>query len=105
MVQGLRYIDAALPWSARPKETILLRYQEAVPPRVDVSRILGAQLGVNVRDVRPDGVIRDDLVAGFPHAWRDRPRPHITVIRRARAVSAISASDWTVCLSHFGQLV
>jgi ADP-heptose:LPS heptosyltransferase len=87
LVRGLPYIDEVLPWSVRPKDTILLRYEEVIPPRAHIARILGDQLGVNVRDVCPDCVIQDNLVAGFQHAWRDWPRPYITVNRRA--------GDWT----------
>jgi hypothetical protein len=48
---------------------------------------LGDGLGVRLTDVRPDCTIDRAVVERFHRAWRELPRPHITVNRHA--------SSWT----------
>ena len=87
LVRGLPYIDEVLAFNERPKDVILLQYEDAIPPRVHIAKIMGDNLGVNVSNVRPDCVIDLGLVKMFRESWRSLPRPHIVVQRRA--------SQWT----------
>jgi len=85
LVEGLPFIDGARPWSERPDDFVWLNYERSLPPRRHVARIIGDQLGVPVRDVRPSYSVRQDLVERFRREWSGRPRPVIAVNRRAGA--------------------
>ena len=82
LVRGLPYVDLALPYAERPSGAIYLQYEDAIPPRVHFAKIIGDNLGLDVKDVRPDCVIDPKLVAFFRKSWRQLPRPHIIVQRR-----------------------
>jgi ADP-heptose:LPS heptosyltransferase/glycosyltransferase involved in cell wall biosynthesis len=83
VVAGLPYIDEVHPTSAAPSAAIHLSYEEFIPPYAHIASVFGHSLGIDVTDVRPDCVIRPDLVGQFQEAWKTFPRPHITVNRRA----------------------
>lgn len=83
LVRGLPYIDQVLQFAERPSDAIYLRYEDAIPPRAHFAKIIGDNLGLDVRDVRPDCVIDRKLVAAFRALWQRLPRPHIIVQRRA----------------------
>jgi ADP-heptose:LPS heptosyltransferase len=83
LVCGLPYLDEVVPWTETPPGTIWLGYEDAIPPRVHLARIIGDVLGVAVTDVRPDCVVRPDLVEQYRAAWGDGP--NIVVLRRAGA--------------------
>jgi ADP-heptose:LPS heptosyltransferase len=87
LVRGLPYIDAVLPAASAPFGVVFPEYQSAIPSETHLSRLLGESLGVRVADIRPDCVVDRDLVVRFREMWRQLPRPHIVVNRRA--------SDWT----------
>jgi ADP-heptose:LPS heptosyltransferase len=87
LVRGLLYIDEVLPSEAAPENLLLLRYESVTPPRAHLARIIGDCLGLSVRDVRPDCAIDRALVERFRAAWRELPRPHLVISRRA--------SSWT----------
>ena len=87
LVRGLPYIDEVLPYKDMPKGFIPLQYEDAIPPRAHLARVIGDNLGLNVRDVRPDCVIDFETVKRFRESWHSLPRPHIVVQRRA--------SQWT----------
>jgi hypothetical protein len=83
LVRGLPYIDEVLPYHARPPDVINLRYEDAIPPRTHLAQIMGDNLGISIQDVRPDCVIRAELVERFQEVWRKLPRPHVIVQRRS----------------------
>jgi ADP-heptose:LPS heptosyltransferase len=83
LVRGLPYIDEILAYDERPKNVINLKYEDAIPPRAHIAKIMGDSLGINVRNVRPNCVIDRGLVEGFRNSWRSLPRPYIVVQRRA----------------------
>ena len=87
LVRGLPYIDEVLPYKDMPKGFIPLQYEDAIPLRAHFARVIGDNLGLNVRDVRPDCVIDFEIVKRFRELWHSLPRPHIVVQRRA--------SQWT----------
>jgi ADP-heptose:LPS heptosyltransferase len=58
-------------------------YEDELPPRGHLARIIGRRLGVRVKDVRPDCHIDETLVGQFRSCWQDLPRPHVLVQRRA----------------------
>jgi hypothetical protein len=74
LVRGLPYIDEVLAYGERPNEAIILQYEDAMPPRAHLARIIGDNLGLDVRSVRPDCVIDPELVECFRRSWRSRPR-------------------------------
>jgi hypothetical protein len=92
LVRGLHYIDEVLPFGTQPKDAIYLRYEDAMPPRVHLAEIIGDNLGLKVRSVRPDCVIDLGLVRRFRESWRLIPRPHIVVQRQASPWSP--NKDW-----------
>jgi ADP-heptose:LPS heptosyltransferase len=62
-------------------------YEDLIPPRRHIAKIFGDCLGVRVTDVRPDCIVRSELVDAFTEQWRGLPRPHIVVNR--------NSSPWT----------
>jgi len=89
LVRGLPYIDEAIPTEAAPCNATALEYESHVPPppHLHLSKIIGGGLGVRVTDVLPDCTVDPALVERFCNAWRELPRPHITV--------NCHASSWT----------
>lgn len=90
LVRGLPYIDEIFPGDSRPRNTIWMLYEtkwtlyeEINKPRRHLAKIMGARIGARVNDVRPDCIVDEKLVAQFRSAWRDLPRPHIIIQRRA----------------------
>ncbi|MBV8900352.1 MAG: glycosyltransferase family 9 protein, partial [Verrucomicrobia bacterium] len=83
LVDGLPYIDQVLPYKETPPGALYLAYEDAVPPEVHLSRILGDKLGLNVIDTRPDCVVRDDLADGYRQLFAPLPRPRVVFLRRA----------------------
>lgn len=86
-LRGLPYIDEVLPTSSAPPGAVHLKYEHVIPPRAHLARILGDNLGLRAADVRPDCAIDPALVERFREEWRELPRPHIVISRRA--------SNWT----------
>lgn len=82
-VEGLPFIDGILPWAERPGAFYSLRYEESLPPRRHIARILGDQLGVAVTDIRPSCAVREELVGRFRREWSGLPRPLVIVNRHA----------------------
>jgi ADP-heptose:LPS heptosyltransferase len=87
LVRGLPYIDEVLAPDDRPKEVINLQYEDVIPPRAHLAKVIGDNLGLNVRNVRPDCMIEPGVVQRFRESWRILSRPHIVVQRLA--------SSWT----------
>ena len=83
LVDGLSYIDEVIYLDSSPPGVIRLTYENIIPPRRHIAEIFGDCLGVRVSDVRPDCVVRPELKESFIASWRDRPRPHIVINRRA----------------------
>ncbi len=103
VVAGLPYVDQAAALSAAPADTTYVGYGVTVPPYSHISQVIGNTLGVRVHDhdVRPDCIIRTELVQRFQEAWRDLPRPHILVSRRAS--SWTPNKDWPD--AHWAELI
>jgi ADP-heptose:LPS heptosyltransferase len=85
LVNGLPYIDEVLPYDARPARVIFMSYEEAIPPEVHLSRIIGDSVGLKVTDTRPDCIIHPDLVERYTESFAHLPSPRIVFLRRASA--------------------
>jgi ADP-heptose:LPS heptosyltransferase len=83
VVRGLWYLDEISPADKRPPRSMWLGYEDEVPQRCHLARIIGRRLGVRVQDVRPDCYVDESLVEQFRSTWRGLPQPHILVQRRA----------------------
>ena len=82
LVRGLWYLDEISPADKRPRRSMWMGYQDELPPRDHLVRIMGKRIGVHVRDVRPDCYIDMTFLDQFRSTWRDLPRPHVLVQRR-----------------------
>ena len=87
LVNGLPYIDEVLPYDHKPAAALYLSYEEAVPPEVHLSRIIGDTVGLEVTDTHPDCVTRSDLVENYRQSFAHLPRPRIVFLR--------GSSSWT----------
>ena len=83
LVRGLPYIDEIHTYEDRPKDTIILGYEDVIPPRAHLAKIMGDNLGLKVNNVRPDCNIDANIVRRFQDSWRLLPRPYIVVQKRA----------------------
>jgi ADP-heptose:LPS heptosyltransferase len=83
LVQGLPYIDEVSVETNCPPQAIWMSYEGGIPPATHLAEIIGERIGIRVKDVRPDCAVAKDLVEKFKGEWRDMPRPHIVVQRRA----------------------
>lgn len=83
LVEGLPFIDRAVAGEDPTASAQWLNYEWSLPPRRHLARIMGDQLGVRVRDVRPSVAVRPDLVERFRREWAGLPRPVVIVVRRA----------------------
>lgn len=83
LVRGLPYIDEVSPFASNPPEAIWMSYEGGIPPAKHLAELMGMRIGIRVKDVRPDCAVAKDLVEKFKGEWRDLPRPHIMVQRRA----------------------
>lgn len=83
LVTGLPYIDEVLPYVRPPAGTIFMCYEDAIPPEVHLSRIIGDRFGLKVTDTHPDCVTREDLVENYRRSFERLPRPRIILLRRA----------------------
>lgn len=87
LVNGLPYIDEVLPYDQKPAGALYMSYEEAVPPEVHLSRIIGDTVGLEVTDTHPDCITRADLVEAYRHSFAHLPQPRIVFLRRS--------SPWT----------
>ena len=85
LVDGLPFIDHIRPMGEEPLDAIKLSYEQSIPPRRHITRILGDRLGLAVRDVRPSCMVRPELVERFQRDWSGLPRPLIVITRAAGA--------------------
>ena len=92
LVEGLPFIDRVRPMAEQPEGYIWLNYEFSLPPHRHLARIIGDQVGVDVRDVRPSCAVRPDLVERFRSEWSDLPRPHVAITRRANSYTP--NKDW-----------
>jgi ADP-heptose:LPS heptosyltransferase len=83
VLRGLSYVDEVLPYDGSPSQKIYPQYEDAIPPRAHLAKVIGDSLGVTVRDVRPDCIISMKLVEQFLNAWRSLPRPRVIIARRS----------------------
>jgi ADP-heptose:LPS heptosyltransferase len=87
LVRGLWYLDKVDHADHRPATAIHLHYEDVKFPKNHLAKLMGQEIGVRVDDVRPDCNVQRELVEKFRNEWREFPRPHILVQRRA--------SHWT----------
>jgi len=87
LLEGLPYIDEVHGVDDDPGRCRTITYANATPAEVHLARVLGDEIGLEVRDVTPDCAVDEALVERWRSAWRELPRPHFLVLRRA--------SDWT----------
>ncbi len=85
LVNGLPYIDEVLPYDQKPAAVLRMSYEHAVPPEVNLSRIIGDKIGLKVTDTRPHCITRADLVEGYRQSLAHLPCPHIVFLRRTSA--------------------
>jgi len=83
LVNGLPYIDEVLPYDQKPAGALYMSYEEAVPPEVHLSRIIGDTVGLKVTDTHPDCIVRSDLVEGYRQSLAHLPSPRIVFLRRS----------------------
>jgi hypothetical protein len=83
LVDGLVFIDQVRPMAECPANAIHLTYEQSIPLRRHLARIIGDRLGLRVRDVRPTCVVSQDLLEGFHRNWSALPRPLIVATRHA----------------------
>ena len=83
LLDGLPYVDEVHPADAAPQGAINLGYEDAMPSKVHLARIIGDRLGVTVRDVRPDCIISSKLVESFKRDWTAGTLHNIVILRRA----------------------
>ena len=83
LLKGLPFIDAVRGYDERPGDCLNLEYEDLIPPRRHIAKILGDKLGLRVRDVRPSCAVNPEIVSRFLAEWRDMRRPRIIVNRRA----------------------
>jgi ADP-heptose:LPS heptosyltransferase len=83
LVEGLPFMDRVLRVADLAGKGIEMTYEQSLPPRRHLARILGDLLGVDVQDIRPSCAVREDLVERIRRDWGGRPRPWIVVVRRA----------------------
>src|SRR5262245_27056781 len=69
-VRGLPYIDEIHTYEDRPQDTVILRYEDVIPPRTHIAKIMGDNLGLKVKNVRPDCSTDPDIVRRFQDSWR-----------------------------------
>jgi len=91
LLRGLPFIDAVRGFDERPGDCIILGYENLIPPHRHIAEIIGDNLGLRVRDVRPSCAVNPELVSRFLAEWRDMRRPRIIVNRRA---GATPNKDW-----------
>jgi ADP-heptose:LPS heptosyltransferase len=83
LVEGLPYIDEVVYCEVRPDNAIRLAYEDVIPPRRHIARIMGDCLGVRVTDVRPDCSVCSELVQTMARRWDGLPRPRVVINRCA----------------------
>jgi ADP-heptose:LPS heptosyltransferase len=85
LVEGLPFVDEVCP--PRPDGqkdgVVVLGYEKSRPPHRHLARIIGDDLGLDVRDVRPSCVLDEARRDRFREAWADLPRPWVVITRRA----------------------
>jgi ADP-heptose:LPS heptosyltransferase len=89
LVDGLPYIDAALPRQLCPDRAMQLNYwdddTDHFPLHGRLIALLGDQMGLKVIDERVECVIDPKLVAGYRAAWQSLPHPRIVLSRHGGA--------------------
>ena len=83
LLMGLPFIGAVRGFDERPRDYVHLGYYDSVPPRRHLAEMIGDNLGLQVRDVRPSCAVNPEIVSRFLAEWRDMRRPRIIVSRRA----------------------
>jgi ADP-heptose:LPS heptosyltransferase len=85
LVRGLPYLDEVHhPRELATTERVIhLRYEEIIPPNRHIAKVFGDQLGVQVRDVRPDCVVDESLRAEFKTQFASLRRKIIVINRKA----------------------
>jgi ADP-heptose:LPS heptosyltransferase len=83
LLEGLSFVDAIRRYDERPIGCIHLAYEDMIPPRRHISKVIGDTLGLRVTDVRPRCAVNRDIVSRLRSDWRDLPEPRILVSRRA----------------------
>jgi ADP-heptose:LPS heptosyltransferase len=101
LVRGLPYIDEVLPFDQRPRDTIFMRYEDVTPPPEHIAKVIGGNLGLDIKDIRPDCMVDRIAVKGFQKEWCRLPRPCIVVQRRASRWTP--NKDWPP--EYWGQLI
>jgi ADP-heptose:LPS heptosyltransferase len=87
LLHGLPYIDEVHLATEAPAKSVTLQYGNAIPTHAHLARVMGDEVGLEVSDVTPDCAVDASLVERYRNAWRDLPRPHVLIVRRA--------SEWT----------
>jgi ADP-heptose:LPS heptosyltransferase len=85
LVNGLPYIDEVLAFDEKrlPAGFLSIGYEDAIPPEVHLSRIMGDSIGLDVTDTHPDCIARYDLIEGYKQFFAYLPRPRIVFARRS----------------------
>lgn len=83
LVAGLPYIDEVRPCENPPAGSIFMGYENVKSPNVHLAKVIAANLGFQISDVRPDCSVNTTLVAQYREAWSHLPAPYVAVQRKA----------------------
>lgn len=83
LVAGLPYLDEVRECEHPPAGSIFMGYENVKSPNVHLAKIIAANLGFQISDVRPDCSLDNALVSQYRESWRRFPAPYVAVQRKA----------------------
>lgn len=92
LVHGLPFIDEVHTMEKCPPNAFRLRYENAVPTAFHLTKIFGDCIGINVSDITPECMIKQDLFQLYKKKWGDGP--HIVALLRASQFTP--NKDWPI---------
>lgn len=92
LIDGLSYINEVHLAKFAPRSAIKLRYEEAIPTKVHLAKIMGGCLGIKVSDTTPDCIIDYGLSDSYKKIWSDKK----TIIVLLRASRWTPNKDWPI---------
>lgn len=83
LLAGLPFIDHVAHWDDRPKDAIFFGYEDTIPPKRHIAKVMGDCIGVRVDDVRPECALDRQIVGRIEEELSGFPRPWIVINRFA----------------------
>ena len=93
LVKGLHYIDEVLPMQESQGSEIRLRYEDATPTKFHLARIMGDCIGIEVKNVTPDCMVRDDLRILYRNRWGNTK----TIVALISPSNFTPNKEWPIC--------